>query len=163
MGSWVSTAIAVARSIPPSSAKAASGHAATTRSASGKRAGWAKRARGSTTNGRQPTARAILHSWAAKSTAPKTNSRGGGNVHVDEQRRAVGLAALGALGPHQLVGGRGRRGVELGGAERPLPGPVGRDEQLGAGIGAREHGDEGGAEIRARRVGEGGLRPAHDS
>ena len=49
LGSWVSTAIDVARSIPPMRSKASSGHAATTSSASGKRSGRAKKPRGSTT------------------------------------------------------------------------------------------------------------------
>ena len=45
----ISTTIEVAGSIPPSRAMASSGHAATTSSASGKRSGVAKRARGSIT------------------------------------------------------------------------------------------------------------------
>ena len=48
-GSWVSTAIEVAGSIPPSCANASSGHDAITCSASGKRSGVANRWRGSTT------------------------------------------------------------------------------------------------------------------
>src|SRR5919201_1480663 len=94
-GSCVRTAIAVARSMPPSRWNASSGHAATTSSASGKRAGWAKRARGSTTNARQPVA-----------------------------------AALGALGPHQLVGVTGRLLVERRVPQRALGAAVVMDEQL---------------------------------
>ena len=88
---------------------ASAGHSAITSSASGKRSGVAKRERGSTTNGRQPAARATRQSAAAKSTAPKTTSRGGGRDHVDEQRRAFVLAQLGALAPDQLLGGGARR------------------------------------------------------
>src|SRR3954452_9500904 len=64
--------------MPPSWANAFSGHATTTSSASGQGSRVAKRPRGSTTNGRQPAAEAMLHSAAAKSTAPNTISRGGG-------------------------------------------------------------------------------------
>ena len=64
-GSWVSTTIEVAGSIPPSGANASSGQAANTSSASGNRSWVANRARGSTTNGRQPAARASVHSEAA--------------------------------------------------------------------------------------------------
>ena len=129
----------------------------------GSAAGWAKRARGSTTNGRQPTARAILHSWAAKSTAPKTNSRGGGNVlstnsvAPSASRRSERSAHISSSAAAAAVAS------SSGEPSVPCRVPSGATRSLRAGIGAREHGDEGGAAIRARRVGEGGLRPAHGS
>ena len=78
LGSWVSTAIAVAGSIGASLAKATSGQATITSSAAGKRSAVAKRARGSTTNGRHPASLATSASCAAKSMAPTIISRGGG-------------------------------------------------------------------------------------
>ena len=159
-GSWVRTAIAVARSMPPSCANASSGHAATTSSASGKRAGCAKRARGSTTNGRQPAARASRHSAAAKSTAPKAISRGGGNVDVDEQdvrRPRRGARSARATSARRRAGRRRRPAP--GRRASPCRSPSARDEHLRA---RRRRPtstrDERAAPAAARQLGEVALR-----
>src|ERR1700729_3370718 len=64
---------------------------------------------------------------------------------VDEQP----IPSLGRLGPELVDGHAGGLVVELGGAERALPGAVGLDEQLRPGRGALEHGDLSRAPVRA--------------
>ena len=150
-GSCVSTAIAVAGSAPPSRSNASSGHAATTSSASGNRSAYAKRARGSTTNGRQPLTRATRHSAAAMSTAPNAISRGGGKT-TSKNRSAT---PLGPLRPHQLVRARHRRVVPQLVAERADPRPVRADQQLRP---ARQVGHERPAAAVARERRERALR-----
>ena len=82
---------------------------------------------------------------------------------VDEQHRVVLDDALGALGPHQLVGVRGGRASSSAASPSvPRARPVGEHEQLGARLGALEHGDQRAAAAGAGQLGEGGLL-AHGS
>ena len=111
-----------------------------TSSASGKRSRVANRPRGSTTNGRQPAARAMRQSAAAKSTAPKTISRGGG---ATTSTNSV-AAQLRALGPHQLLGVRDARAASRSAIPSvPDASPSGAHEQLRAERPSPDHdGDE---------------------
>ena len=165
LGSWVTTAIAVARSIPPSRANASSGHAATTSSASGKRSAWAKRARGSTTNGRQPATRAIRHSAAAKSTAPKITSRGGGKVTSTNRSTSPTAWRRGALRPHRPPR-RARRRRRPAPRSRAMPSvaPSAPTSSLAPGAGPRSDRDERAAAARrAASRAKRALRRAHGS
>jgi hypothetical protein len=95
-------------------------------------------------------------SWAAKSTAPKMISRGGG---VDEQRRPVPVAQLAALVPDRLARQLERGGVQLGIPQRAVLDPVGAQKQLGAGLRAFEHRDQRRPSPLASQLREARLKP----
>ena len=118
--------------MPPSRAKASSGQATMTSSASGKRS-------------RRGELRArVAHERPPAGGAGEPAERRGvvdraedheprrGRDDVDEQRGVADLARLGALGPEQLLGGRDARAVELRVAEAALGAAVGAHQQLRA-------------------------------
>src|SRR5215204_4265070 len=143
LGSCVSTATNVARSMPPTRPNASSGHAAITSSASGKRSRVANCERGSQTNGRQPAERrGIVH--RAEDHEP-WRRRG----HVDEERHLAVAHRLRALLPEQILGRLDGHAIELEVAETSLGGAVRSDQELRARLAARNHGHERGATVLA--------------
>ena len=81
----------------------------------------------------------------------QSRRRGG---HVNEQRHVAHVAALRALGPHQLVGRDQRGGVELRITEAPGRRAVGAHQQLGRRVPALEDRHERGAPVRLGGRGE---------
>ena len=81
-----------------------------------------------------------------------------GRVTSTNSERVAELAQLGALGPHQLLGGRRPLAVELVAPEAAVGAAVGAHEQLGAEPRAGDHGDERGAAVLAAMLGELALR-----